>query len=106
MNWISIEIRTQYRDWGANWEQVIKLLNLDTRRTKTGRYVCQCIFHEDRNPSLWLYPNGSYICYACNERGSIPDFLFSYYHYPDLEELLVKLVRQPTPGQLSLEIDP
>ena len=33
-----------------------------------------CIFHNDRHPSMWLYP-GRYKCFACGETGTVIDLV-------------------------------
>jgi hypothetical protein len=33
-----------------------------------------CPFHEERTPSLQLYPDGSWCCFGCRQGGSIVDF--------------------------------
>ena len=32
--------------------------------------MCRCIFHEDRHPSMKLYPN-NYFCFGCGAHGAI-----------------------------------
>jgi DNA primase len=33
------------------------------------RWVCRCPFHEDKNPSLVLYPDGHGHCFGCGWHG-------------------------------------
>lgn len=42
---------------------------------KKGKYyIALCPFHNDKNPSLFLYPNtNSYYCFGCQEHGDIID---------------------------------
>jgi len=48
---------------------------LDLRRTGR-RLAGRCPFHEDRAPSLVIYPDtGSYFCYGCNVGGDVIDFV-------------------------------
>lgn len=43
----------------------------------TGRRVnVRCPLHNDRTPSLSIYPDGSYYCFGCGQHGTNPiDFL-------------------------------
>jgi hypothetical protein len=44
---------------------------------KAGRaYKTLCPFHEDKNPSFYVYPDSNrFICYGCGERGDAIDFI-------------------------------
>ena len=42
------------------------------------RVSIRCCFHNDRTPSLVLYPDNSYHCFACGENGqNVIDFLIA-----------------------------
>ncbi len=46
----------------------------------------RCPFHDDRNPSLRLYPGArGWWCFVCNEGGSVIDFVAKLYGLPPLE---------------------
>ncbi len=38
-------------------------------RVSSSRVVLHCVFHEERSPSLFLYPDGFYRCYGCGKCG-------------------------------------
>jgi hypothetical protein len=42
------------------------------RPNREGKVACP--FHEDRNPSLHAYPDGSWACFGCGKGGTIYDF--------------------------------
>ncbi len=44
------------------------------------RYVGSCPFHEDRNPSLTIYPGGRYHCFGCGASGDCFEFVRNYYN--------------------------
>jgi hypothetical protein len=39
-------------------------------RVSSDRIVVRCVFHVEKSPSLFLYPNGHYRCYGCGKHGS------------------------------------
>lgn len=52
----------------------LRLLFPSVKRSGMGRYVTQCFMHEDKHPSMVLYPASgdhapSYFCFVCNEGG-------------------------------------
>jgi CHC2 zinc finger len=55
----------------------------------TGR--CPLPDHEDRTPSLYLYPQGRYWCYGCNRGGDVVDLEFFCGDYGELWEAMVSL---------------
>lgn len=45
-------------------------------KTRDEELTCCCPFHEDENPSFGInLTSGAYQCFACNEKGSITDFI-------------------------------
>lgn len=38
-------------------------------------YMMLCPFHEDKNPSLSVFPEGNYNCFACGEKGNYISYL-------------------------------
>lgn len=61
----------------------------NTRRptSVSGRLIMSCCFHEERTPSLSLYPNGGFTCYGCGESGGIPDFVAELLQLRSVEQL-------------------
>lgn len=47
-------------------------------------FVC-CPFHNEKTPSLKLYPNGTWHCFGCNRGGSSIDFVMELYGLAPLE---------------------
>ncbi len=35
------------------------------------RGTCRCLFHDDRTPSMALYPDGGYHCFGCGAHGDV-----------------------------------
>lgn len=52
-------------------EQYVRALT-GRQADRTGKALCP--FHEDRNPSLQLYADGSWYCFGCRAGGTIYDF--------------------------------
>lgn len=49
--------------------QAAQKLGLPLRRTGP-RYVTRCVFHEEKSPSMTLYPGtGGFYCFGCHEHG-------------------------------------
>ena len=43
---------------------------------KVNRYgMCQCPFHQDRGPSMKIYPDGHFHCFGCNAHGDVINFV-------------------------------
>ena len=55
----------------------------------TGR--CPLLDHEDKTPSFYIYPPGSYYCYGCNRGGDVVDLEFHCGDYGDLWEAMISL---------------
>lgn len=53
----------------------------------SGRRIMSCCFHEERTPSLSLYPNGGFTCYGCGASGGIPDFVAELLGLSSMEQL-------------------
>lgn len=47
-------------------------------------YIC-CPFHNEKTPSLKLYPNGTWHCFGCHKGGSSIDFATELYNLTPLE---------------------
>ncbi|WP_249011194.1 CHC2 zinc finger domain-containing protein [Conexibacter sp. DBS9H8] len=61
------------------YERLRELPAAEYVRALTGREPnregkVRCVFHEERTPSLQLYPDGSWCCFGCGRGGTIVDF--------------------------------
>lgn len=65
----------------VSWGDVLRVtLEMPNRRIArahrgTGRYVVLCVFHDEKTPSLWLYPDGGFHCKGCSWTGDVLDFV-------------------------------
>lgn len=49
---------------------------MQLREVGPGKFQAKCPFHNDKNPSLYLYTQGnSFYCFGCNAKGGIWDFV-------------------------------
>lgn len=46
----------------------------DVKKVGNG-YMMLCPFHDDKNPSLSVFPEGNYHCFACGEKGNYVSYL-------------------------------
>jgi DNA primase len=47
---------------------------------KNGHFEGHCPWHEDKHPSLWVYPhNQSFYCYSCGAKWDVIDFIAQFY---------------------------
>ena len=85
-------------------DEVDRLKSLVAIEDVIGRYVplrpsgqtlvARCPFHEDRNPSLVVYPRSqSFYCFGCRERGDVINFLMRVEHltFPEALKVLREL---------------
>ena len=57
-------------EWWKTQEVLIAVFSRYSHLRATGpRWVCRCPFHEDKNPSLVLYPDGYGHCFGCGWHG-------------------------------------
>jgi len=66
------------------------------------RYKGLCPFHEDKNPSLYVYTDTqSFYCYSCGFGGDIFDFLMRIQHknFGEVVELLEDYLRRESRGR-------
>jgi DNA primase len=56
---------------------IVAVIHATTPLRRTGiSYAGRCPFHDDRTPSLFVYPQqGTYHCYGCGARGDVIDFV-------------------------------
>jgi DNA primase len=56
---------------------IVAVINATTPLRRTGMsYAGRCPFHDDRTPSLFVYPHQRrYHCYGCGARGDVIDFV-------------------------------
>jgi len=56
---------------------IVAVINATTPLRRTGiAYAGRCPFHDDRTPSLFVYPHERrYHCYGCGARGDVIDFV-------------------------------
>ncbi|SMC08191.1 protein of unknown function [Sulfobacillus thermosulfidooxidans DSM 9293] len=63
---------------------LIREVSQTVRLKRIGRaYNGLCPLHPDKNPSLWVYPDGHWHCYGCppgHNHGSILDWRMAVYH--------------------------
>jgi len=59
---------------------IVNIIEQTTELRKTGnRFTGKCPLHNDRSPSLTVYPDQrSWWCYSCNRGGDIFDFIQAY----------------------------
>src|ERR1700761_3294375 len=86
-----------------------------TLTAKGTKYKGLCPFHEDHDPSFWVYPDkGYYTCYACQVYGDVLDFV-QHVESCDFHTAVEKLtgktlakpngIRAPTPLKPANTID-
>ena len=59
-------------------------INLQRRGNK---YICLCPFHDDHNPSMNVFTDNHYKCYACGEYGDAVDFIKRLHGFSTKEAL-------------------
>ena len=66
-------------------------------RQAGSRLVGRCPFHEDRRPSMVVYPgNRSYFCFSCGAGGDVIDFLGRFHRIGFKEAAALLADRKPT----------
>lgn len=61
-------------------------------QVRTRQMIC-CPFHNDGNPSLVIYPDGTWKCFGCGLYGDVVDF-FAHQHQLTIREAIVSLIEQ------------
>lgn len=57
---------------------IIQDAGVDLKRSGS-RHVGRCPFHEDREPSLFVFPDNRFKCFGCGEHGDAVDFIQKYH---------------------------
>jgi DNA primase len=71
---VRYEIRASNR-----WQDVLLLLGYNYFKVSAnGRINILCTIHDERTPSLRLWPDGWFYCMGCQWRGDILDFVIEY----------------------------
>lgn len=117
--WLRDVEEAQIQEWrAAGWPSVLGALSqILTKRdfriargptSEEGVLVLSCCLHDERTPSLKLYPNGGFTCYGCRECGGIPEFvteLMNFHSQNQLQEFFEGLDQgTPNPDQLRMPI--
>jgi hypothetical protein len=55
-------------------QEVLERYGVELRPVGNGRMACHCIFHDDRHPSLVIYPDGFH-CFVCGAHGDAVSFV-------------------------------
>lgn len=95
LHWVSSIDRLKLAEWRAvGWPTIVVALDRELRGSHSGNsrlkgrtILMNCCFHEERTPSLKLYPNGGFTCYGCLQSGGIPDFVAVLLGMEDASEL-------------------
>lgn len=65
---------------------------------KGNHYEGKCPWHEDKHPSLWVYPhNQSFYCYSCGAKWDVIDFIARFY------EVDFKKAMEILGGEISMD---
>lgn len=70
------EIRNLIDEWKAHTDPLALAESVDEPRKVGSVYKMRCPFHEDRNPSMAVYPDGFH-CYGCGWHGDAVDFIMA-----------------------------
>ena len=65
------------------------------------RHVGLCPFHDDHNPSFYVFPDGHYKCFSCQEYGDSIDFVQKLYSLPFKDALKYLGIE---PGEMAPEV--
>lgn len=59
----------------AAWKQTCDELGLSYRQRRvSGALVRICVFHDEKTPSMWMYPDGNLYCYGCLKSTTVEEF--------------------------------
>ena len=69
----------------VSWGDVMRALSptmtnyrLSRAHRGGGRYVVHCPFHDEKSPSLIMFPDGGFHCHGCGKTGDILDFVATF----------------------------
>jgi len=74
----------------SSWLRVEDLVGIPQVQS---RQMIRCPFHNDGNPSLVIYPDGTWKCFGCGLYGDVVDF-FAHQHQLTVREAIVELSEQ------------
>ncbi len=64
-----------FQEREKNWEDVCFEEGIAYRVKQSGSaIVALCVFHEEKNPSMWMYTGGELNCYGCGANVTLDDF--------------------------------
>ncbi len=46
-----------------------------------GKRCTLCMFHDERTPSFYIYPDNTFYCFGCQARGNAIDFVMRKFSY-------------------------
>ncbi len=72
---------------------VVKDAGVDLKLVGT-RYSGHCPFHNDKNPSFFVFPDNHFKCFGCGVAGDAADFI-QQFHSCDFKQALVHLNIRP-----------
>ncbi|HEX5430061.1 MAG TPA: CHC2 zinc finger domain-containing protein [Patescibacteria group bacterium] len=73
------------------WSNILPLLHIQVKQSRAGVFVCRCLFHFEKTPSLKFLPAPRvprYICYGCGVRGDILGFVTNYFEFQSISEVI------------------
>jgi len=74
-----------------NLEEVISEYT-EGLKPQSGNMVCPCLFHQETQPSMHIYPDGHFYCFGCQENGDVFSFIqkIEGIGFPQAVEMLAK----------------
>jgi len=67
----------------GQWRIVTETLRMPHRQRSISKaYVSLCVVHNEKTPSLFMYPSGTCMCYGCQFGGDAPDLIVAQRHLP------------------------
>ncbi|PCJ62631.1 MAG: DNA primase [Planctomycetota bacterium] len=68
---------------------IIDVIGQSIALKRTGaNYQCLCPFHEDKNPSMYIWENSQrYKCFSCGAGGDVITFMIEYFHLSFMDAL-------------------
>jgi len=60
----------------AEWAVILEELEIPYRQRRlSGALFALCQFHDEKSPSMFMWPDGNLYCHGCNVQMSINEFL-------------------------------